>query len=57
MTENLEIECKECNAVFSIKHNLNAARYEIGFCTFCGAEDIDMEGDYDDEEDSEGYYL
>ena len=57
MTENLEIECKECNAVFIIKHNLNAARYEIGFCTFCGAEDIDMEGDYDDEEDSEGYYL
>ena len=57
MTENLEIECKECNAVFTIKHNLNAARYEIGFCVFCGAEDIDMEGDYDDEEDSEGYYL
>ena len=57
MTENLEIECKECNAVFNIKHNLNIARYEIGFCTFCGAEDIDMEGDYDDEEDSEGYYL
>ena len=57
MTENLEIECKECNAVFNIKHNLNIARYEIGFCVFCGAEDIDMEGDYDDEEDSEGYYL
>ena len=57
MAENLEIECNECNAVFTIKHNLNTARYEIGFCTFCGAEDIDMEGDYDDEEDSEGYYL
>ena len=57
MAENLEIECKECNAVFNIIDNLNVARYEIGFCVFCGAEDIDMEGDYDDEEDSEGYYL
>ena len=56
MTENLEIECKECNAVFTIKHNLNTARYEIGFCVFCGAEDIDIEDDYDDEEDSEDYY-
>ena len=56
MAENLEIECNECNAVFTIKHNLNIARYEIRFCTFCGGEDIDMEEDYDDEEESEDYY-
>ena len=46
MTENLEIECKECNAVFNIKHNLNIARYEIGFCVFCGAE---LSEEYKDE--------
>ena len=42
------------NLEASIKHNLNAARYEIGFCTFCGGEDIDMEDDYEEDEDSEG---
>ena len=50
MTENLEIDCKDCNATFKIKHNLNLARYEIGFCSFCGSEDIDMEDEYDEEE-------
>ena len=55
MAENLEIDCKDCNATFNLKHNLNVARYEIGFCVFCGAEDIDIEDDYDDEEESEDY--
>ena len=50
MAENLEIDCKDCNATFNLKHNLNVARYEIGFCTFCGSEDIDEEEDFDDEE-------
>ena len=56
MAENLEIDCKDCNATFRIKHNLNLARYEIGFCSFCGSEDIDMEDEYDEEEESEDYY-
>ncbi len=51
MAENLEISCMDCSATFKVKHNLNVARYEIGFCVFCGAEDIDIEDDYDDEED------
>ncbi len=56
MAENLEIDCKDCNATFNLKHNLNVARYEIGFCPFCGAEDIDIEDDYYDDEDEEDYY-
>ena len=56
MAENLEIDCKDCNATFTLKHNLNVARYEIGFCPFCGAEDIDIEDDYYDDEDEEDYY-
>ena len=54
MTENLEIDCKDCNATFRINHSLNVASYEIGFCPFCGSEDIDEEDDYD-EEDMEDY--
>ena len=50
MAEKLEIDCKDCNATFRIKHSLNAARYEIGFCPCCGSEDIDEEDDYDEEE-------
>ena len=56
MAENLEIDCKDCNATFRIKHSLNVASYEIGFCVFCGAEDIDIEDDYYDDEDEEDYY-
>ena len=40
----------DCSATFKVKHNLNVARYEIGFCVFCGGEDIDEEDDYDEEE-------
>ena len=56
MAENLEIDCKDCNATFTLKHNLNVARYEIGFCPFCGAEDIDIEDDYYDDDDGEDYF-
>lgn len=51
MAENLEIDCKDCNAVFKLQHNLNIARYEVEFCPFCGTEDIDMEDDYDEDEE------
>ena len=50
MAENLEIDCRDCNATFRIKHSMNVSRYEIGFCPFCGSEDIDEEDDYDEEE-------
>ena len=56
MAENLEIDCKDCNATFTLKHNLNVARYEIGFCPFCGSEDIEIEDDYYDDEDGEDYF-
>ena len=56
MTENLELECKDCNATFKLQHNLNIARYEIGFCPFCKSEDIDMEDFYDEDEYEEDYY-
>ena len=50
MAENLEIDCRDCNATFRIKHSMNVSRYEIGFCPFCGSEDIDEEDDYGEEE-------
>jgi len=56
MVENLEVECKDCYATFKLQHNLNITRYEIGFCPFCGSEDIEMEEDYEDEENEEDYY-
>ena len=55
MVENIEIECSDCNAIYYIKHNLNKSRYDIDFCAFCGGEDIEMEEDYDDEEEIEDY--
>jgi len=30
---------------------LNKSRYDISYCSFCGAEDIEMEEDYEEEED------
>jgi len=30
---------------------LNKSRYDITFCAFCGGEDIEMEEDYEEEED------
>ena len=56
MTENIEIECSDCNAIYFIKHSLSKSRYDIDFCAFCGGEDIEMEEDYEDEENEEDYY-
>ena len=55
MAENLEIDCKDCNATFRIKHSMNVSRYEIGVCAFCGGEDIEIEEGFE-EEDEEDYY-
>ena len=51
LVENIEIECSDCNAIYYMKHNLNKSRYDISFCSFCGGEDIEMEEDYEEEED------
>ena len=34
MTENIEIECTDCHAIYFIKHNLNKSRYDITFVRF-----------------------
>ena len=56
MAENLEIDCRDCNATFSLQHNLSLSRYEIGFCVFCGGEDIEIEEGFEDDEEEEDYY-
>ena len=56
MIEEVEVDCKDCNATFSLQHNLNLSRYEIGFCTFCGGEDIEIEEGFEDDEEGEDYY-
>ena len=50
----LEIECQECSATFHLKHDLNTSRYLIQWCPFCGGTSIELEEDYD--EDDEGWY-
>ena len=55
MVEEVEIECKDCNAPFNLQHNLNAARYEIGFCVFCGGEDIEIEEGFEEDEEDDYY--
>ena len=55
MVEEVEIESKDCNATFNLQHNLSLSRYEIGFCTFCGGEDIEIEEGFE-EDNEEDYY-
>ena len=49
MSQELDIECLECSATFTIKHDLNTSRYGLSNCPFCGGDEIDME--YDENED------
>ena len=56
MIEEVEVDCKDCNATFSLQHNLSLSRYEIGFCVFCGGEDIEIEEGFEDDEEEEDYY-
>ena len=48
MTE-IDLECQECNATFTIRHHLNTSRYDINHCSFCGSDNFEME-EYDDDE-------
>lgn len=43
-------ECVECDAVFTISHQLDETYYEVTNCPFCGAEIEHDDLDDDDEE-------
>lgn len=43
--------CSNCEALFTVKHNLDEAYYEVIFCPFCGAEiEEEQEDGLEDEE-------
>ena len=56
MVEEVEVECKDCNATFNLQHNLSLSKYEIGYCVFCGGEDIEIEEGFDEVDEEEDYY-
>ena len=35
------VECSDCGSVYSVFTTLDDARYEITYCSYCGAEEVD----------------
>jgi hypothetical protein len=56
MIEEVEIDCKDCNATFNLQHNLSLSRYEIGFCILISLKDIEIEEGFENDEEEEDYY-
>jgi Zn finger protein HypA/HybF involved in hydrogenase expression len=41
----INVQCDECQATCTIEHDLEEKLYEVEYCPFCGAEDIEIEED------------
>jgi len=42
----INVQCDECQATYTIEHDLEEKLYEIEYCTFCGSEDIEIEEEF-----------
>ena len=49
MIEEEKINCDNCGAEYSIKHDLPEADYKITFCPFCRKDEVDE--DFENVED------
>jgi hypothetical protein len=47
----LHYECNSCDAVFKIRHDMDATYYPINYCPFCGCELDEDEEHFDQEEE------
>jgi hypothetical protein len=44
--------CLDCEAEFTIRHDMGDDHYQVTYCPFCGEElDVEEEYDFDDEEE------
>lgn len=41
----INAQCDECQATYTIEHDLEEDLYEIEYCPFCGTEDVQIETD------------
>jgi Zn finger protein HypA/HybF involved in hydrogenase expression len=41
----INVQCDECQATYTIEHDLDEKLYEIEYCPFCGSVDIEIEED------------
>ena len=42
----INVQCDECQATYTIEHDLEEKLYEIEYCPFCGSEDIEIEEEF-----------
>ena len=47
------IVCESCDAEFKIQHDMEEHFYSVKYCPFC-ASSIDLEDDFEDEDEWEG---
>ena len=46
--QKYNLDCPECEASFTVLHDMDSKSYGIGYCPFCG-EGINCEDDNEDE--------
>lgn len=50
--QRFNLDCPECEASFTILHDMDSKSYGIGYCPFCG-EDINCEDDNEETYDED----
>ena len=41
----INVQCDECQATYTIEHDLEENIYEVAYCSFCKSPDIEIEED------------